>query len=289
VERAGRDVAFDTRKALAILAYLALTPGRQPRERLADLFWPSADPERARGALRRTLSSIRTSPIGSRLEADTSAAALETDAIFVDAVRFRELRAEGQHADAVKLYAGDFLAGFSLRDAPDFEQWQAQQAEKFRSDLAASLEALILEERGVGRLPRALALAKRWLELDRLNEAAHRELMRLEALSGDRAAAIRQYHECVHLLDRELGVAPLEETVTLYEAIRVGKLPAEATRARAPTPTRTVEEAVGDLYTLHGSYAKAVESYEAALASATSTARPALERKLAEVYQRRGD
>lgn len=283
-------MTFDTRKAIAIVALLALDGGRQPRERLATLLWPDADPERARGALRRTLSAIRTSAIGDHLEADTTSVGLRRDGLEVDVHRFRELRAKGDHGRAVDEHAGDLLSGFALRDAPEFEEWTEAQGETLRSELADSLERLIGEERDAGRLAKALAHARRWLELDPLNEAAHREVMRLHALAGDRSAAIRQYHECVHLLDHELGVAPLEETVALYEAIREGRTPREP-RVTPPPPAsvRNVDEAVGDLYTLHGAYAKAIASYEIALASATGGARPTLERKLAEVFHRRGD
>ena len=271
------------------MAYLALEGGRQPRERLAAMLWPEADEERARGALRRTLSAIRTSAVGVGLEADTAMAQLD-GAVDVDVRRFRELRAAGEHEEAISLYAGDLLAGFSLRDAPEFEEWQQEQGEALRSELAASLESAINGHREAGRLPKAIDYARRWLELDHLNETAHRELMRLHALSGDRAAAIRQYRECVHILDRELGVAPLEETTKLYDEIREGRAPTE-TRVVAPSPAsvRNVDEAVGDLYTLHGSYARAIESYSAALLAAPPRARALIERKIAEVFHRRGD
>ena len=289
VARGGREIAFDTRKALAILAVLALEPGKHPRERLAAMLWPEADEERARGALRRTLSAIRTSAVGELLEADTSAASLD-DGVEVDVLRFRALRTADKHEQAVAVYGGDLLAGFSLRDAPQFEEWQAAQAAALRSELADSLERLIRNERDARRFAKGVVYALRWLELDPLNEAAHRELMRLHALAGDRSAAIRQYHECVHVLDRELGVAPMQETVGLYEAIKEGAaLPADRRTAPAPAAVRSVDEAVGDLYTLHGSYARAIASYESALEAAGPKARPAIERKIAEVHHRRGD
>lgn len=288
ITRAGRDVAFDTRKAVAIVAFLALEGGTQPRERLAAMFWPDADPEHARGALRRTLSVIRTSAVGDALVANTTTAGLVDAGIDCDVLRFRSARQRNDHAAAVREYGGDLLAGLALRDAPAFEEWQTAQAEALRSELAESLASLIRAERDAGRSGEALAHARRWLELDPLNEAAHREVMRLLALAGDRAAAIRQYHECVQLLDRDLGVAPLEETVSLYDAIRAGKLPRDEPVAPPPS-TRSVDESVGDLYTLHGSYAKAISSYESALSSVPERSRAGIERKLADVHHRRGD
>ena len=59
VERDGERVAFDTRKAIALLAHLALADRPRSREALCDLLWPAHDPDRARGALRRTLSTLR--------------------------------------------------------------------------------------------------------------------------------------------------------------------------------------------------------------------------------------
>jgi tetratricopeptide (TPR) repeat protein len=70
----------------------------------------------------------------------------------------------------------------------------------------------------------ALAHARRWVELDSLHEPAHRELIRLYALNGDRGAALAQYRECVRTLSQELGVAPVEETAALFEQVSEGVL-----------------------------------------------------------------
>ena len=90
-----------------------------------------------------------------------------------------------------------------------------------------------------GEYERALPLARRWLELDPLHEPAHRELIRLYALNGDRAAALSQYRDCVRTLSQELGVAPVEETAALFEQVSEGTLrPAGAGRARRRPPPR---------------------------------------------------
>lgn len=90
----------------------------------------------------------------------------------------------------------------------------------------------ILSARGDHAL--ALPHARRWLGLDPLHEPAHRELIRLHALTGDRAAALEQYRECVRTLSRELGVAPLQETADLYEQVNDGRL----TPPASPAPRR---------------------------------------------------
>ena len=81
--------------------------------------------------------------------------------------------------------------------------------------------------------PGALTHATRWLALDPLHEPAHRALIRLHALRGDRAAALEQYRDCVRTLSNELGVPPVQETTSLYEAISEGTLtPPAGVRAR---------------------------------------------------------
>ena len=69
VRRDGEPVAFDTRKATALLAHLALAERARSRESLCELLWPGRDPEHARGALRRTLSTLRKS-IGGAVAGD---------------------------------------------------------------------------------------------------------------------------------------------------------------------------------------------------------------------------
>ena len=60
VERQGTPIDVDTRKAIALLAYLSVAnaSGSQRRDSLAAFFWPEIDSTRAHGALRRTLSTL---------------------------------------------------------------------------------------------------------------------------------------------------------------------------------------------------------------------------------------
>ena len=282
IERAGAPVEPDTRKAIALLAYLAVTGQAQGRDRLAALLWPEADQERARGALRRTLSALRGVLGGEHLGTDGLKVTLDGRGIECDVVRFRTLLVDGRLRDAAAMYTGDFLEGFTLRGCVAFDEWQAHEAEALRRELAGALERLAREERAPAR---AIAHAERWLALDPLHEPAHRALIRLHGNAGDRVAAMRQYRECARLLDRELGVAPLPETTAVARAIEAGEPEPVAARASSPN----VNERVGDLYTLHGDYVKAVASYEAALAETSAPFRAAVEHKLADVHHRRGE
>ncbi len=112
------------------------------------------------------------------------------------------------------------MAGFGLRDSVAFDDWQFFQSESLRRELAGALERLARGRGARGEWEPAVAHARRWLALDPLHEPAHRLLMQLYAWSDQRAAALRQYRECVRILGKELGVAPLEETTLLYQSIQ---------------------------------------------------------------------
>ena len=284
IEAGRKRIETDTRKATALLAYLAVSEQPQRRATLAALLWPDTDDAKARGALRRTLSVLRTA-LGDRwLEADGETIDLDRAAVRVDVTEFRRAAREGRLADAARLYRGDFLAGFSLRDSPAFDDWQSGQGDALRSEYGTVLARLAAAAERDGDVTAAIAHTRRRLALDPLHEPAHRDLMRLHARSGDRAAALRQYRDAARLLDQELGVAPVAETRALHDAIEAGTLPT----ADAPAGVTTAE-AVGDVHTLHGDYRRAIESYEAAAAKATAAARAEIEHKIAQVHHRRGD
>ena len=129
------------------------------------------------------------------------------------------------------------MAGFALRDSEEFDEWQVAEASSHRRQLTAVLERLARGEAAARSWDRAATAARRWLDLDSLHEPAHRVLMEVLARSGEPAAALEQYRECVRILDRELGVAPLAATVDLADAIRAGVLAEDrATAAAADTP-----------------------------------------------------
>ena len=241
VRRAGQPVTFDTRKATALLAHLALAERPRSRESLCALLWPGQDLEHARGALRRTLSALRKSVGEEWIDAAGDSVALaDAGELELDVQRFRSLAGDRASLDelaaAVDLFGGELLEGFALRDSPEFDAWHVYEADGLRRELGSALGRLValLAERG--EYARAIAHARRWLELDSLHEPAHRELIRLYALNGDRAAALAQYRDCVRTLSQELGVAPVEETAALFEQVSEGTLAARGRRPRPPPP-----------------------------------------------------
>ena len=226
VRRDGAPVTFDTRKATALLALLAVTGREHSRDQLADLLWPEADSVKGRASLRRTLS-VTAAAMGDGLTISRAAVALEPSVVRVDVREFETLIARPDAVSlerAVRLYRDDFLAGFTLRGCPDFEEWQAAVSEELRQALARGLQRLVAACIADGSLERATGHARRWLQLDPLHEPAHQAIIRLNGWAGQRSAAMRQYRSLVRVLDRELAVRPLPETTRLYDDVRAGRL-----------------------------------------------------------------
>jgi DNA-binding SARP family transcriptional activator len=219
----GRPLAVPTRKAQALLAYLALTPGQaHPRDKLAALLWPDAGP--ARRGLRQTLFLLRRA-LGSgqpaRIVVTSDAVTLPAEAVQTDVATFERAVAEGTPAaleQAIGLYRGALLEGLGIA-APPFEDWLMSERERLRELAGDALARLLALQRATGATAAAARSAARLLALDPLQEAVHRTLMRLHAQLGRRDAALRQYQECVDVLRRELGVEPEAETQGLYRDI----------------------------------------------------------------------
>jgi predicted ATPase/DNA-binding SARP family transcriptional activator len=209
----------ETRKAQALLIYLAVTGEHHHRDVLATLLWPDQDQGRARRSLRHALWLLKQAGIGDWLVTEGDSVSLRAG-YWSDMDAFRVALRENALTEGVKLYRNDFLAGFTLRDCPEFDDWQFRQAEQLRTLLAGALETLVLDTMREGDYQSSLEYAYQWCALDPLYEPAHRALMKLSAQSGRYAAAIRQYQECVRLLHDELDIEPEPETQELYEAIR---------------------------------------------------------------------
>ena len=239
LERNGQLVEMDTRKALALLAVLALSGQDQQRDSLAALLYPEAEPASARAAFRRTLSTLNVALGEGLLAIRREAVGLAPGGgVRVDVLQFLSLlktarQAQGQAGlapleQAANLYRDDFMAGFSLRDSPAFDEWQYQQAEDLRRQLTSCLDQLAALFSSAGEYPRAIQYAARRASVDPLLEEGHRQLMILYARAGQRSAALRQYRECVRILEQELGVGPLAETERLYQEILSSSLESAA-------------------------------------------------------------
>jgi DNA-binding SARP family transcriptional activator/predicted ATPase len=240
IELDDESLEIELRKGVALLAYLVVTDQSHGRDALSTLFWPDADQSRARSYLRHALWSLKKALGDSWLEISREEAGPHPEAdIWLDVTAFQQhLKTTLNHkssdkvsaetlallTEAVELYRGDFLAGFTLPDAPEFDEWQFFQTEELRGKLAGALEQLVWGYSGQGNYETAIPYGRRWVALDPLHEPAQRHLMQLYGEAGQKAAALRQYEEYAALLEKELGLPPEEETTTLYEAIKAKRI-----------------------------------------------------------------
>jgi DNA-binding SARP family transcriptional activator/predicted ATPase len=240
VTLAGEPVtAFESDKVRALLAYLAVERDRpQRRERLAGLLWPERSESVARANLRVALADLR-SVIGDRraqppflcITRQTLQLNPESDT-WIDVAAFADRAAVPLHGppdlqrleQAVEIYRGGFLEGFSLPDSAAFEEWVVLTRERLALQMLTALQSLAGTYEAQGALARALPFVRRQIDLDPWDEQAQRQLMRLLAHTGQRNAALAQYDGLRRTLAEELGVEPEDETAALYHRIREGTL-----------------------------------------------------------------
>lgn len=252
VQHNDQRLAFTTRKTLALLIYLVVEGGWHSREKLQTLFWPDSTLVRGRGALRTTLAYLRRTlaaavPQQDFLLSEGGALGCNPDVHFTCDVHLVE---EAVHSDdpqvwqtAVSHCRGPFLEGFSLPDAPAFDDWLTLQRQQWQLQTNRLFQQLVQWQVDRRLIADGLATANQWLTLDSLNEAAYRGLMQLHFLTGDRTAAWQVYRTCQAKLADELGIEPSAETKALAERIRA-EVPRSAGMARTATGQRGVAVAL---------------------------------------------
>jgi DNA-binding SARP family transcriptional activator len=234
----GTSIRLPTRKAEALLAYLALE-GRRGlgREHLGSLLWEGADEPAARASLRQALSLIGKACGRGVLLADGGTIRLAEPQFHVDVLAFEHAAVADDAATlarAAALYRGELLAGMTVQGA-EFEAWLQASRLRLHEQALDALAALGRRLQLDGRPDEALPPTLRLLELDPLNEAGHRALMQLYARLGRRAAALRQYELCVGALRRELGVEPEAATRALVNEL-LRQQPTRASVEAGPEP-----------------------------------------------------
>jgi len=221
---------INTPRLQSLIAYLVLhRDAPQHRQHLAFMFWPDSSETQARNNLRqlihvlrhalppesvfiisdnRTLHWRRDVPL--RLDVD------ELEDAFADIERTNHqwdssaLHAVGRRI--TELYRADLLPGC-------YDEWVAPERERLRTRFLQALDRLILLHEAQRDYTTAILYARRAIHFDTLNEEAYRTLMRLLALSGDRARALQVFQTCASVLRRELGIEPGQETLALYQRL----------------------------------------------------------------------
>lgn len=218
------------RKLAACLSYLALE-GATSRAQLVGLLWPDSPEATARNNLSQLLRKLR---LATGADLVTGADLLElAPQVWVDAAQLREAATAGRLAELIG--AGELLPGLNYDDCPDLDDWLTAERERFLEWRGQALHAELLRLERAGDYGGALNHARRLLDLDPVSEEAHRHLMRLHYLRGDRPAALRAYHRCQEVLRREFDVDPLPETVQLARQIDQLTLPPPTPREAGRT------------------------------------------------------
>lgn len=232
----GVPITLERRKALALLAYLAIERGIHPRESLSALLWPDFSQPNAFKNLRQTLWEVQRILGEGWLIADREQIGLADEAdLWLDVAEFRSLLKQSHTqndvalrisllSDAVKLYRNHFLTGFSLKDSSAFNEWTFAESEELRRQLADALTILSEDYCGLGQADKAIPYARRLVSLDALNESSHRQLMEVYLQAGQHSAALKQYQTCEQILRKELDLDPQPETRALYKKIRKGEI-----------------------------------------------------------------
>jgi DNA-binding SARP family transcriptional activator len=228
----GLDVSLATRKALGLLAFLALE-GTTSRSKLADLLWSDMDEDAARNNLRKEVFRLRETALRDFL--DVSASSLALTNVQIDVNVFLE----AEDDTALEVYNGDFLAGVEISGASAFEDWLEAKRELFKNRFARLLAARAVKLEALGDLRAALETRLKLLETDPLQESFHREVMRLHWRLGERTQALERFSVLERTLELELGLKPLPETLKLLKNIETSNAAqpeAEQASAAVRTP-----------------------------------------------------
>lgn len=233
--------ALASRKAEALLIYLACTGHPQPREHLGELLWDDRPQAQALGNLSVLLTSLRKQ-LKPFLDVSRRAIGLRlTRQIQLDTLELERALSRASEADggnglsqaavaalvrASQVYAGDFIAGFHIREARNFEEWALLARERYHHLALEVGDRLVEYHLGRREYTQAESFARDSLALDPLRELSHRQYMLSLARQGDFAGAISQYRRCQEVLATELAVEPSTETRLLNERIQAA--------ARAP-------------------------------------------------------
>ena len=216
------DVAW--RKNLALLVYLALSPGRTcSRAQITGLLWPETSEQRARHSLNEALRRLRAGLGAARLQTTGAGEnlTLAGNGLLVDALEFDRLAA-ADGTKALQIVRGDFLEGFSLDDSNPFETWLHERREHYRARATQLLIQAGEEELNASRPGEAVEYARRALRALPFTETAANLLMRGLTLAGDSSGALAAFAEFRSRLDRELNEDTSVDLHELAERIRSG-------------------------------------------------------------------
>ncbi|MGB5103798.1 MAG: BTAD domain-containing putative transcriptional regulator [Steroidobacteraceae bacterium] len=206
----GRELRIASRKALALLACLAIRPGTaHARDFLAGLLWEDSDAELARSSLRQALAALRRAlpaECSDALRTDASGVWLDAERADSDVARLQALLRDASPGAVIEeagRCAGELFEGLDPRSSA-FERWMDEQRRSFRRQLLDALERAAAQCDAAGDLGGRVAALEQLTAMEPTNERAHRELMDSLARVGRYADALKQYRTCRDLISHNV-------------------------------------------------------------------------------------
>ena len=208
------------RKHLALTVYLARSPGRvRTREHLVGLLWGDKPEAAARHSLNEALRIVRRCCGEESVDTSGGQIRLVEGAVRLDVDELQELTGRDPAA-AAALVAGEFMEGFGVPDAWEFENWLSAERSHWRQTCVDLMVAHAASQLAAGNADDASALALRALRLDTASNEACRVAMRAAAVTGDRTRALAVFTAFAAHIEVEIGVQPEPETTALADRIR---------------------------------------------------------------------
>jgi DNA-binding SARP family transcriptional activator/pimeloyl-ACP methyl ester carboxylesterase len=235
----GNPLVLRERRALCLLAWLGEAGRPVSRDEADTILWPDAEPETGRTRLRRLIYKINSAAQATVIESNRLTLQFPKEAALdVDSMRFAALIAGRQHGAALELWRGPFLDGLDLDDSEPFTEWLFYRREALNGRYVHALERESERARREGDAQSVLTLARRLVDRDPLDEAAHRSAIEASLDLGGIRAAQTQFDQLSRILEDELGVAPSPETRSVLARLS----------ARPIEPPRTHYTPVDDVH-----------------------------------------
>jgi TolB-like protein/DNA-binding SARP family transcriptional activator/Tfp pilus assembly protein PilF len=220
------------RRRLAVLALLARAGERGlSRDKLVGFLWPESEGEKARRVLAQAIYAVRRELGSEQAFLGTTEIRLNPAVLPSDVAEFCTAITAGRREEAVSLYAGPFLDGFFIDDAPEFERWAEAERVSLAHDYCHALEELAVEAGGRGDHRAAVGWWRKLAAADPLSGRVARGLMEALAAAGDRSGALQHARVYESLMRQELEAPPEPEVMAL-----AGRLRAEAHASALPQP-----------------------------------------------------
>jgi predicted ATPase/DNA-binding SARP family transcriptional activator/DNA-binding CsgD family transcriptional regulator len=230
------------KKARSLVKLLALAPGHQMhREQAMEWLWPDLDPKAAANNLHYALHVARrmlepaSATSSCQLQLRSNRLALCPDgSLWVDVEAFEEVAAMARrtrepttYQTALNLYAGDLLP------EDRYENWAEDRRRELREAFLSLLVELAALHEEREEFESAMEVLRRAIAVEPVREEAHAGLMRLHALSGRQAEALRQYEQLRAIVSQELCTEPSAASRRLYKEILAGRFPPPPSPARS--------------------------------------------------------